>query len=320
MEPIWQNSEIRFDCSTSQLKSRKGEKIIDTMNNIEDTKGNPDESGTFKFTNLRVLWYSDTNSSINLSIGYDTITGFDIKSNYSATYGNTQALTLKCKHGTSKFEFIFTSKNKETNRIGPLFQGIQQAYESTKLYRDIRMRGAIIQDKDLTLLPQETIVNKYNNIWNLSSESNNIGTLVITNIRVVWYHNASDNFNASLPYIQIKSVKKKDSKSGPALVIETFSQAGESKGYTMGFQSDQLGNMLQELTKLHKLYYQNPYFGIEGIIEERISASKNEEDHKRIDDDIEVVESEYNERNHNIMSYMTSASGKDVKFFEIKFL
>jgi len=72
------------------------------------------------------------------------------------------------------------------------------------------------------MLPQEKIVNKYTNIWNLSAEQGNVGTFLTTNIRVVWFHNTSENFNASIPYIQIKNVKKKESKFGPALVVETF--------------------------------------------------------------------------------------------------
>lgn len=313
MEVVWQNREIRFDCPSSQIKLRKGERLIDTIPGIEDTKGNPDESGTFKFTSLRVVWYSDTNSYINLSIGFDTITSGEVKSSYSGSTGNTQCLTLRCKFNNSKFEFIFTSRSKESNRMGTVFQNLKQAYESTKLYRDIRMRGAIIQNKDLELLPQESIVNKYQNVWNLASETSNIGTFIVTSIRIVWFHNASDNFNASIPYIQIKSIKKKDSKSGAACVVETFPQVGEAKGYTIGFQSDQVSQMLQELTKLQKLYATNPFFGIEGISEDH-KLSKEDEAPKRHDDDVEVVESEYNERNNNIMNYMTAAAGKEVKF------
>lgn len=313
MEYVWQHREIRFDCPAAQLKLRKGENVIDTMPNVEDTKGNPDEGGTFKFTNIRAIWYSDINSYINLSIGYDTVTNCEIKTNYSANTGNTQSIVLRCKFNNSKFEFIFTSKAKESSKMGTVFQGIREAYESTKLYRDIRMRGAIVQDKDLVLLPHETIVNKYNNVWNLASEATNIGTFVVTNVRIVWYHTASDNFNASIPYIQIKSIKKKDSKAGPAVVVETFPQVGEAKGYTIGFQTDQLSQMLQELTKLHKLYMTNPFFGVEGIPEEKFSGTRQEEESTKADEDAEVFDNEYNERNANMMNYLTAATGKEVK-------
>jgi len=36
------------------------------------------------------------------------------------------------------------------------------------------MRGAIIADKELKLLPQEEIYNKVQGVWNLSSEQGNL--------------------------------------------------------------------------------------------------------------------------------------------------
>lgn len=320
MEAIWQNNEIRFDCPANQLKFRKGERLIETFNNIEDSKGNPDESGTFKFTNLRALWYSDVNKYINLSIGYDTINTCENKASYSGANGTTQILTIRCKYNSSKFEFIFTSRNKESARVGSVFTQIRQMYEGTKLFRDIRMRGAIIKDKDLELLPTETIVNRYNNVWNLASETSNVGTFLITNVRIVWYHASTDNFNSSIPYVQIKSIKKKDSKSGPALVVETFPQTGEPKGYSIGFQSDKMSQILPELTKLHKLYYGNPNFGMDSISQEveESDVSEKESIRKNIDEDAEAVDNDYGDKNNNIMNYVTSSTGNEVSTFLVK--
>jgi Bardet-Biedl syndrome 5 protein len=42
-------------------------------------------------------------------------------------------------------------------------------------------------------------------VWNLSSDQGNLGTLFLTNVRVVWHANLAANFNVSLPYIQIVS-------------------------------------------------------------------------------------------------------------------
>ena len=38
------------------------------------------------------------------------------------------------------------------------------------------------------------------------SDQGNLGTMIITNVRVVWYANMNDLFNISIPYIQIASV------------------------------------------------------------------------------------------------------------------
>jgi Bardet-Biedl syndrome 5 protein len=89
MEPIWHDREIRFDCSSSQINLRKGEVLVDTLPNIEDTKGNQDEAGTMKVTNLRLIWYCDANPYINLSIGYNSIANHEVKVNYSGASGNT---------------------------------------------------------------------------------------------------------------------------------------------------------------------------------------------------------------------------------------
>ena len=44
-------------------------------------------------------------------------------------------------------------------------------------------------------------------IWNLSSESGNLGTMVVSNVRVVWYADINEAFNVSMPYITIESVR-----------------------------------------------------------------------------------------------------------------
>lgn len=48
------------------MKLKIGEKIIDKMDLIEDTKGNGGDKGRLIVTNLRVLWYSVTTPRISL--------------------------------------------------------------------------------------------------------------------------------------------------------------------------------------------------------------------------------------------------------------
>ena len=54
---IWQNREIRFDTTFSQLTLRKGEILIDSIPNVEDTKGNNGDKGNLLITNLRIIWF-----------------------------------------------------------------------------------------------------------------------------------------------------------------------------------------------------------------------------------------------------------------------
>ena len=40
-EYVWQDRELRFDSPEAHLQCRSGEKIIDSINSVEDTKGGP---------------------------------------------------------------------------------------------------------------------------------------------------------------------------------------------------------------------------------------------------------------------------------------
>ena len=65
-------------------------------------------------------------------------------------------------------------------------QAVFRAYETTRMYRDLKLRGALLQNKQLVLLPLEKVYEKVNGVWNLSSDQGNLGTFFITNVRVVW--------------------------------------------------------------------------------------------------------------------------------------
>lgn len=79
----------------------------------------------------------------------------------------------------------------------------RRSYETTKLYRDLKLRGALIKDKQLLQLPHEQIYNRIDGVWNLSADQGNLGTFFITNVRVVWHANLAENFNVSMPYLQM---------------------------------------------------------------------------------------------------------------------
>ena len=57
----------------------EGEKIVDSMNDVEDTKGNNGDKGSLIITNLRLIWFGDADKHINLSVGYDCVLNNEIK-------------------------------------------------------------------------------------------------------------------------------------------------------------------------------------------------------------------------------------------------
>merc|ERR1719335_370034 len=240
-------------------------------------------------TNLRLMWTSAKSARTNLSIGLNCITGVSIRLVNSKLRGNSQALFVMTRFNSTRFEFIFTSLVKNSPRLFTTVQSVFKSYETTKLYRDLKLRGAIIRDKELCLLPKEQVYDKIGGIWNLSSDQGNLGTFFITNVRVVWFAVLAENFNVSIPYLQIKSVNVRNSKFGQALVIETTLQSG---GYILGFRVDAPGNLEQlhlQIMNLWRVFSKTPIFGVEFTVEkdhsqEEMAPSKREED------DVQILE------------------------------
>lgn len=121
---VWQDRDIRFDSKPHFLDCRQGEIVIDSINSVEDTKGNNGEKGSIIVTNLRIIWVSHSKSKINLSIGFNTIQSVNIRKAKSKLRGEIQALCILAKSSESKFEFIFTSLVKNSPRLFTTVQAV----------------------------------------------------------------------------------------------------------------------------------------------------------------------------------------------------
>jgi len=291
-DTVWQDREIRFDVGFALMKPRKGEVEIDSINSVEDTKGNNGERGSLSVSNLRLLWLCHKNPSTNLSIGFDCIVSLNIRTAKSRLRGDTQGLYVMTKFNNSRFEFIFTSLVKNSPRLFTTVQAVYKSYNSTKLYRDLKLRGAIISNKQLMQLPDEDVYNKVDGVWNLSADQGNLGTFFVTNVRLVWHANLAENFNVSIPYLQIKAIKIRDSKFGHALVVETTAASG---GYILGFRVDpydKLSEVYKEIKTLHEVYSCNPMFGIKYNVEEKPDTLTNWKVERK-EDDVEIIDDDH---------------------------
>ena len=150
-----------------------------------------------------MIWICTRNPKINLSIGYNTMVNIKIQSSNSRLKGTNQSLYLLTKYHGSRFEFIFSNMVKTNPRLFSTIQAVFKAYQSSKMYREIRLRSAIIKNKCLELLPKEQIYTSLSGVWNLSADQGNLGTFIVTNIRIVWFADLAENFNVSIPYLQI---------------------------------------------------------------------------------------------------------------------
>jgi Bardet-Biedl syndrome 5 protein len=294
---VWEDREIRFDVNPSLLKPRKGEQVIDSINSVEDTKGNNGARGSFIVTDLRIIWVCHGDSRVNLSVGHKTILSANIRKAKSKLRGSTQALCIVAKFN-QRYEFVFTSLVKNSPRLFTTVQAVMRAYETSSMYRELKLRGSILKDGEVMLLPLEKVFNKFSGVWNLSSDQGNLGTMYLTNVRIVWHANLAANFNVSLPYMQIKNIVLRNSKFGKALVIETLQRAG---GFILGFRVDpleRLGPIEREISALLKTYGTAPVFGVEFSFEEDApDISKTVV--ARIEEDVEVVD---DSEDHHAMS------------------
>lgn len=129
-----------------------------------------------------------------------------------------------------------------------------------------------------------------NGVWNLSTDQGNLGTFFVTNIRVVWHANLAPNFNVSMPYMQIASLRCRGSKFGKALVIDTMPGAG---GYVLGFTFEsetKLKDVHREMISLHQVYSEHPVFGVEFEIEDQAITNETQMRQLRVQDNVEILE------------------------------
>ena len=78
------------------------------------------------------------------------------------------------------------------------------------------------------------------------------------NIVMVMYGSKGESFITNL-----FQVRTRDSKFGMALVIESSESSG---GYVLGFRVDpqeKLDQLYKEISSLHKIYSDNPIFGVD---------------------------------------------------------
>lgn len=297
--------------SVLQLRDNT-EDVYATFNDVEDTKGNNGHSGVLLVTNLRLIWWCTQRSNLNLSIGYYCIQKLTVQETESKLAGGTtESLTISAKFGTSRFQFLFsivhvgadgrgggaaakgggsdlaapakTCERRSTQlqkaasaatqqRLHATIHAVWSAYESTRVYRELRVRGAVVQNGNVVLLRGEQVISRNPSVTNVGKEEGNLGTFIVTNIRVVWFAAAAEVLNASVPYLQFTGLRSQQSSFGQTLVIETSSYASN---YVLGFRVDseaKLNEMYAEISSLWRAWTARPILGIQVELQNTMSA------------------------------------------------
>jgi Bardet-Biedl syndrome 5 protein len=151
----------------------------------------------------------------------------------------------------------------------PTLPSYYRAYESSRMYRELKLRSAIFrpEDKSLVLLPRERTFSQVS-CWNLASESGSLGEAFVTSQRLTWRASFAENFNVSIPFMVMERVAIRASpKFGSTLVVTTSEKSG---GLLFGFRVDppeRLITLEKELIALREAALAAPEFGVSVIIE-----------------------------------------------------
>ena len=300
---IWQDREVRCDGTKQTLMLRKGEESFDTINHIEDSRANNGDIGTFIFTNLRLIWLNNSAPERNLSIGFDTIEELTEKENESKIKGTTKAIFLKCKSGTQRFQFSFNSVSESCPNLYNALNNILKVYDSGRLYRDLKFKGKIMnfKEKKLDLLLDEEVSSKYNNISFVSSDQNYIGTLITSNIRLVWFCNTIENFNLSIPWIQMSSINSQDNEEyGKILIIKAQKLFGGNSYPFFSYDQQTITNLINEVLSLKKIYQSNPILGIDI---KKLMDSEQNDNSKQVSNEISTNSTNEKKKSKHDIAY-----------------
>lgn len=266
--PRWKDKSLCFDLKPHELDADQGEQLIACFYPIEDVKGNPDEQGLLKVTNLRLMWICCKRKQVNLSIGWHTVT-MAFEQNLKDPLG--RPLTNLCvlsRYDSTKYEFIFNKSSAMTESwsdpdgwitqleeyvrdrgldlthlspshvIDPFttVYKVWQCYKQTQIFRQCRSNLTALLTRDtsvqyvgkqcgfrlneLNRLTSEEIVETYTGVeWIESKTTKHVGTLLLSNIRVLWIDENIPLRNLSIPYMRIESLKLR--QAGDRIIIYT---------------------------------------------------------------------------------------------------
>lgn len=94
------------------------------------------------------------------------------------------------------------------------------------MFRDLRVRSQVVKENNLVLLEDESVFLREQGVWNVGIEKGNVGSMYLTNVRIVWFREMSTNLNVSIPWIQIEKINIARHQMGNIIEIQTNEQSG----------------------------------------------------------------------------------------------
>lgn len=302
---------------------RSGELLVGRQDWIEELKGNPGMKGRLILTNLRLAWYSLIKSQTKVSIGFDCIVDTNIDTRETKLRGTRQALRINARAGDYHFSFIFASLIPGKIELFNALSDVHRSYQTTKMYREVRLRASIFENQNLRLLPQEQLYDVVRGVLNLTSEGGSLGTMYISNVRIVWHCNANTNFNFSIPFLQIVDIRMVAKEKGlSTLLVETGPKGGN---YTVGFTIDPIEKLkctAKALSCVHKVFANAPIFGVEFTpLDDQFWTDRNDksvEDMEELKGERQVKEEEEDEDEDSLLENDDSINDSIAAYYASK--
>ncbi|CAG9467593.1 unnamed protein product [Pedinophyceae sp. YPF-701] len=299
---MWQDVEIRFDTAKNALSLLPGEAGLATLHDVQDAKCQTTTPGILLVTNLRIVWVDKSKSkALNLSIGLGTVLGVKMDEKASRTGGETTRVELLCRFNQSKYHFIFLSSNPDSRRNFAQVRRSWKAYGASKAHRELRLRANVVEAGELVALPKESVVDWVPGVMNLANDQGNLGSFIVTNLRVIWFAQHNESFNVSMPYITLLSVRVRSSKFGQALVLEATPRGG---GYLLGFRIEpdtRLMKVFEQIRMVWKNALNGPNLGTSTALSQ-IEQDAATREIEGVIEDVEIVDSE--EAHDTLLAYI----------------
>jgi hypothetical protein len=143
--------------------------------------------------------------------------------------GKDYFLEIRGDEGTMKYIYTVLSKLKDV-------------YNKTRMYRDFKSGCCSVLRGAVQLLKGEKIVREEKNVVNMKEKEGWDGTMVITNLRVVWFKNGMEKNNASIPFFCLDTVGEAEMFGERLLKIRCMEyswreEKGKKKGTMEGLWS-----------------------------------------------------------------------------------
>jgi hypothetical protein len=116
------------------------------------------------------------------------------------------------------------------NELDVKLKKILDEYEKSRRYRDVMIGKGIFENKRVMLLKGERSVMEEENVCYLSGDENVKGSVVVSNVRVMWGERGNEKMSLSLPFVVMQEVRIKEKKKKTMIKVDVMEMEEKRDG------------------------------------------------------------------------------------------